>query len=880
MYLILPIGFNPAIQEGHRRQRFEIVEKLQISDANANLFTPRGAFDGVSLFVIAKRLQLPGQGGNEGSFEVSLSARQKFRVKFTRVGEPVQLSALQNYKSQSASQSLEDPLNILQLLINQVPSMSLVKKGRSFFTRIGAKSLDNIELLNGFFQAIRPSRDHVMINIDLTFGAFHAPKNLIEAAVSALQNNLGLRHASVSDLSRNPNDSRYRDTYNFLKQYFRKLQVRLLVTKSKKASHTIFDIVPNAGQYQFDSTDDQGIVDRKTVEDYFLETYNKQLRYPDAFGVCLSSKNAQRPIIVPFELCELKPGQVFNGQLSTNQQRDMIGFATKAPEQRKKAIGQSIASGDVPVFDHRVSDYLGGMSVSTKMSRISGYMIPTPKIIFGKQSLPETKSVWNIQRKAVHTPVPNELHSDLWRVINFDRTCNKNTVDQFMRVLMECCRARGIDKIQFGPQYNYTQGNPQSASKTIQQLVQEGTSQRKRLIMAMIILPSEAADTKIAVKREADLGPHGFIAFCVRSNKVRENCSKPDNQYCNNMVLKLNSRLGGVNYKVEFPQIERNRLTKGWPSNKIPVFMVAGIDVNHPAPGIRHKPSVAALTYSMNDSATIYRAKLSIQQPRTEVLDSRSMSRLFKDAIRDFLSQCNPLDKATGKLKSSSHWVLANLIVFRDGVSESQYDAVRSHEVSAIKSTLAGLAQDPIGAQLMPPSGTKLTYVIVTKRHHVLNFPDDSDRASGDGKGNFRAGFTTHTSLAVPGLDEYYLQSHIAIKGTARPAHYIVLLNESFPDDPNTGSGFSQIEDLAFRLCHIYSKATRSVSIPAPVYYAHLACTRANYHFNPRSLDEADELLSQSGQGSGTFDVLEYWQRPGHFHHVESSVVINSMYFT
>jgi hypothetical protein len=88
----------------------------------------------------------------------------------------------------------------------------------------------------------------------------------------------------------------------------------------------------------------------------------------------------------------------------------------------------------------------------------------------------------------------------------------------------------------------------------------------------------------------------------------------------------------------------------------------------------------------MNDSATIYRAKLSIQQPRTEVLDSRSMSRLFKDAIRDFLSQCNPLDKATGKLKSSSHWVLANLIVFRDGVSESQYDAVRSHEVSAIKS--------------------------------------------------------------------------------------------------------------------------------------------------------------------------------------------------
>ena len=35
-------------------------------------------------------------------------------------------------------------------------------------------------------------------------------------------------------------------------------------------------------------------------------------------------------------------------------------------------------------------------------------------------------------------------------------------------------------------------------------------------------------------------------------------------------------------------------------------------------------------------------------------------------------------------------------------------------------------------------------------------------------------------------------------------------------DDLN--NSLNRIQDLSFALCHVYAKATRSVSIPAPVY--------------------------------------------------------------
>lgn len=59
----------------------------------------------------------------------------------------------------------------------------------------------------------------------------------------------------------------------------------------------------------------------------------------------------------------------------------------------------------------------------------------------------------------------------------------------------------------------------------------------------------------------------------------------------------------------------------------------------------------------------------------------------------------------------------------------------------------------------------------------------------------------------------------LQMQGTARPTKYRCLYNESnFNED--------QLEQLTYYLCHMYARCTRSVSYPAPTYYAHLAAFR------------------------------------------------------
>jgi len=53
-----------------------------------------------------------------------------------------------------------------------------------------------------------------------------------------------------------------------------------------------------------------------------------------------------------------------------------------------------------------------------------------------------------------------------------------------------------------------------------------------------------------------------------------------------------------------------------------------------------------------------------------------------------------------------------------------------------------------------------------------------------------------------------------------------------------------------YALCHCYSRSTRSVKIPAPVYYADLVCRRAKFHFEDDVHDiDSDNASAHSGEG-------------------------------
>jgi len=66
----------------------------------------------------------------------------------------------------------------------------------------------------------------------------------------------------------------------------------------------------------------------------------------------------------------------------------------------------------------------------------------------------------------------------------------------------------------------------------------------------------------------------------------------------------------------------------------------------------------------------------------------------------------------------------------------------------------------------------------------------------------------------------FYLYSHKAIAGTARPTHYQVIHNDH-------GFTVEQMASFTYALAHLHQGCPKSVSIPAPIFYADRAAYQA-----------------------------------------------------
>jgi len=201
------------------------------------------------------------------------------------------------------------------------------------------------------------------------------------------------------------------------------------------------------------------------------------------------------------------------------------------------------------------------------------------------------------------------------------------------------------------------------------------------------------------------------------------------------------------------------------------------------------------------------------------------------------------MERALGRFIEFNKKPPRRLIFFRDGVSEGEYNTVATAEIAAIKAAI----QTIVGGR---DYKILVTFIVVGKRHHSVFFPRNNE---GDRKGNCHPGLVVEDEVTGPMKNDFYLQSHAAIQGTPRSAHYIVLQDDIF------NGNMQKIQELAFTLCHVYAKATRSVSIPAPVYYADLVCSRGAFHMTPEAHGLQFDDSASSASGGSSFD-LNIWR--------------------
>ena len=139
------------------------------------------------------------------------------------------------------------------------------------------------------------------------------------------------------------------------------------------------------------------------------------------------------------------------------------------------------------------------------------------------------------------------------------------------------------------------------------------------------------------------------------------------------------------------------------------------------------------------------------------------------------------------------------ILIFRDGVSEGQYAAVLHHEHSAVLDACE---------RLEPGYRPRILLCICAKRHNTRFFGKLSDT---DPSGNLPSGLVVDRTVTHPYVYDFFLQSHAARVGTARPTHYICLLDE-------LGMTPDMLQQMVHNLCFSFARCTKSVSI-VPVCY-------------------------------------------------------------
>ncbi|KAJ7702329.1 Piwi domain-containing protein [Mycena rosella] len=838
-YYQYDIIFGPDEKPPPPLKRQRLIHLLQTS-ANPKTFHPRAVYDGNKLMYASHLIP-------DGIYRVHGSNQQApddsrgwydIKISRTRGKEVVPAHVNQLMIQGEATPETATAINLLQLLLCQAANLKNTHTKHAYFSPAGKLPIPGapIEIWRGFYQAVRPTVGRMLVNVDTTVAAMYKSGPLMDVAMAVLDardaRQLTLRDANADD---------FKKLERFLKN-------KLINVEKNKSTKTIRGLVPGpVGRFQFNPS---GTGPQTTIGAHYQAAHGIHLRYPDTIGVVTSGRSAPFKVVIPLELCTMQGGQLYKKKLPPHATASVVSFAAMRPAERLRTI--RTGGGDLrsPVLEYAQSEFMqeAGMYVDPNAVTVPGRLLKVPALLYNQKRVDPRDGAWNVLGSRFYTP-KKMLR---WGVANFDtRNITQQTVNRTIQGLLDCCDKLGMclflvqdlylltclqgwvgdPSSQSILAYPFTEilpppvpavrtgtGTPQSVKETIAQICRElGGADAVDIII--VLLAAKADDVRTFVKHFCDI-ELGVRSQCLREPKLQ----KANNQYFNNVALKLNARLGGANSLVESPVL------KAVASKP---FMIMGADVAHPGPG-SNRPSVVSLVWSHDQHGAEYCATTRVQAPRTELI--AELKQLVMNAIVMF---------------GNKHKVTpASIYFYRDGVSDGEFAQVQDKEIKAI-----GEAIDEIwkvkGLEKAQVAKPKLTFIVVGKRHHISFFPPTDQDRVGDKTGNCRAGLVVDQGLAHPQFKDFYLQSHAAIKGTSRSGHYIVLKDDNF-------SGISQIQEFSFALCHIYAKATRSVSIPAPVYYADLACARGKFHIDPASNMDLEASTTTGGQDE-EFD-LERWQ--------------------
>ncbi|KAK3720601.1 Protein argonaute [Vermiconidia calcicola] len=694
-----------------------------------------------------------------------------------------------------------EALTFLNHVIREYPALQYTQIKQSYFAR-GQERFTlggAIEAFKGVYQSMRvvhggpTMKGRLSLNIDVANGTFWTESMLHNAAKELTSKR------DVYDLiiAVKNEKSPARDQLKKL----RKLHVVANHRGGARDEYVIERLIyTSARDHKFEK--DGKMV---SIYDYFAKAFNVRLQHPD-LPLCKMTKS--KNTVLPMEVLKIEQNQRYNFKMDERQTSNMIKFAVEPPPKRWEAIKHGLK-----MLDFANNPVLAnfGVKVNTNMKMVDGRLIPAPKVQFANgEAKPGTSGRWDLKGKKFLTPNTAPLKSWAVCVVPGRRggKPDKAAVQNFVTELVKIYGLHGGRIENKQPSMAMAQGDDVGSWVTASWNA-AGNQSNARPQLLVFVLPDKDSTTYGRIKRSAECR-YGVVSQCMQYAHVQ----KAQGQYISNVCMKINAKLGGQTGRAVGPK------SSGPGGQFTAPTAVIGADVSHGAPGAQ-TPSMAALTLSMDRLGVRYAAACETNGFRVEMITTDNINSMLKPMLQTWVSQVGG-----GKFPS-------RIIYFRDGVSEGQYLHVIQQEVHDMKALIKSAD---------PSLNVPFIVVVGGKRHHVRFFPEKN---KGDRNENPLPGTLIETGVTNPFENDFYLNSHAAIKGTARPMHYHVLLNE-------VGMSNEELQTLIYEQCYGYIRATTPISQHPAIYYAHIASNRAVPH-DPKwggSSDGAPSVASRPRSGS------------------------------
>lgn len=464
----------------------------------------------------------------------------------------------------------------------------------------------------------------------------------------------------------------------------------------------------------------------------------------------------------------------------------MIKFAVTRPAKRKADILEGFR-----LLNYANDPYLAefGVKISNSMQITNARLLKNPEIEFGGKSKhnPGVSGRWDLRGKRFLEPNQKKIIS--WGLVVCGNACTKQDAEAFASKFTQTYRNHGAD---IGDNIHvivvpFSVGDYGDICREAWNQI--GARFRNFPQMIFFVVPNKNSLVYERIKKNMD------CRFCCPSQVMQGGHVKKANaQYMSNVAMKVNAKLGGITCKVAGDGQAA--------AFKVPT-MIIGVDVSHASPGSL-QASMAAMTVSLDKNATRYAAACETNGFRDEILQSTTSHTMFPPILNHWISMHKTAPQ--------------HVYYFRDGCAEGQFQAVIETEIAEIRRAFRELKA----------GSPKITVVIATKRHHIRFFPKPNDQTTGDRNANPLPGTLVERDATHPHHFDFYLCSHVAIQGTARPVHYQVIY-----DDANVAP--DHLQRMIYQHCYQYARATTPVSLHPAVYYAHVASNRARSHEDKRS---------------------------------------------